>query len=167
MKVRKATTSDVSAIVALNREVHSRHSEAFPEVFRANPSDEEVTEAFGAVIDAPSGCWFVASEDQTVIGYLSAEFREREETWCRTAQRVCYLGGIVVDPTFRRKGVARELVAALKREAAKRDTAQIELDVWEFNDDAQKAFADLGFEPLMQRMRLKLNIGGNRAKIIP
>ena len=154
MNIRTATPSDLPTIVALNRPLHLRHAEAFPNVFRKDPQDALVTEAFRGQMESPNGCWLVAEEDNAVIGFLSAEFRQREDTWCTHFHRVCYLGGIVVDPAFRRRGVARALFTTLKQEATARETTQIELDAWAFNDDAIAAFAALGFQPLMQQMQV-------------
>ncbi len=67
----------------------------------------------------------------------------------------CYLGGIAVAPEHRRKGIARRLEEALRREAESREVDRIEPDVWLFNDEARAAFESLGFEPIAQRMRLR------------
>ena len=47
------------------------------------------------------------------------------------------------------------LMEALQGEAAARGIDQIELDVWLFNDEAREVYERLGFEPIMQRMRLR------------
>lgn len=151
MRIRTATASDLPIIVSLCREVQSRHADAFPQIFRADPSDEEMTAAFREELEAPSSYWIVAEEDE-VVGYLNADFREIAENWCRNAHRMCSLGGIVVAAKNRRQGIARALFAELKREAVERETAQICLDVWAFNEEAQEAFARSGFRPLMHRM---------------
>ena len=109
--------------------------------------------AFGAMMEAPSAYWLVAEEEQP-IAFLSAEFRERPESWCLVSHRVCYLAGIVVAPEFRRRGIARALLTELKREADARGVAGIELDVWSFNEQAKRFFIRVGFQGLMERMTL-------------
>jgi ribosomal protein S18 acetylase RimI-like enzyme len=153
MNIRKATISDVPLLVALNQSIQDLHAQAFPERFRRNPPRETVERAFGAMIQASSSYWLVAEEDEP-IAFLIAEFREREESWCVVAHRVCYLAGIVVAPAFRQRGIARALLEELKREAAARGVPQIELDVWAFNAEARQAFASLGFRTLMERMTI-------------
>jgi ribosomal protein S18 acetylase RimI-like enzyme len=105
------------------------------------------------MVEATSSYWLVA-EENLAIAYLSAEFRERNETWCMQSHRICYLASIVVAPHCRRKGVARALLDKLKREALARGVTHIELDVWAFNKDAKAAFRQLGFLPLMERMSI-------------
>lgn len=153
MNIRKATVADVPALVALNQSVQDMHAAAFPERFRRDVPAETVEFAFLAMIQGPASYWLVAEEEQP-IAFLSAEIREREESWCAVAQRVCYLGGIAVAPHFRRQGIARALLAELQREAAARGVMCIDLDVWAFNEQAHQAFASLGFRGVMERMTL-------------
>jgi ribosomal protein S18 acetylase RimI-like enzyme len=155
MKIRKATLADIPALVALNESVQELHANALPERFRRNPPAEIVERAFRTMLEAPSAYWLVAeAEEGQPMAFLSAEFREREESWCAVAQRVGYLGGIAVASPFRRQGVARALVEELQREAAARGVTQIELDVWSFNEEARQVFARLGFRGVMERMSL-------------
>ncbi len=153
MKIRTATVSDARALVALNQSVQDMHADAIPERFRRDVPEETVEHAFRAMIQAPSSYWLVTEEDQP-IAFVSAEFREREESWCLVRHRVCYLAGIVVAPRFRRRGIARALLDEVKREADARDVASIELDVWAFNEQARQAFTRLGFRVVMERMTL-------------
>ena len=154
-RIRKATSSDIPRLVSLNRAAQDMHARAVPARFRRNAPEGEVERAFGAMIGAGASYWLVAERDDgQPIGFLSAEFREREESWCLRSHRVCYLAGIVVAPEFRRKGIARALLEELKHAVEARDVDDIELDVWAFNDEARQAFTHLGFKRLMERMTL-------------
>lgn len=162
MKIRRATASDAAALAALNRDVQGMHALAWPNRFRRDASDEVVGLAFRAMIEAPASFWLVV-EDERLMGYLSAEFRTREESWCVKPHQVCYVAAMVVAPEDRRQGIGRALLEELQREADARGVTEIELDVWAFNAEARRAFARLGFEPLMERMRL----GTRRANVAP
>lgn len=151
MKIRQATVSDVPALVALNRIVHAMHVAAVPEIFRRDPPEQIVADAFKVAIEAPSAYWLVAEEEEAVA-FLSADFRQRDETWYMISHRVCYIGGIVVVPRYRRTGIARALTSELKREAHSRGVDRIELDAWVFNHEAKQVFTKLGFHSVMERM---------------
>jgi ribosomal protein S18 acetylase RimI-like enzyme len=153
MNIRQATTSDVPQLVTLNRGAEVLHANAMPGRFRRNVPEDTVAQAFSSMIEAPSSYWLVAEEEQPVA-FLSAEFRDREESWCLVAHRACYLAGIIVAPDHRRRGIARALFAELRREAAARGATCIELDVWSFNNEARRVFANLGFQSLMEKMAL-------------
>ena len=143
-------------MVSLNQIVHSMHVAAFPGRFRQDPPDDVVAHAFKEGIEASTSYWLLAEEEQ-VCGFLSADFRQRDESWHSIAHHVCYLGGIVVSPHSRRLGIARALLAELKREASVRSVDRIELDVWRFNNEARMAFASLGFHSIMERMTLSVS----------
>lgn len=151
MNIRLANPSDLPELVSLRREVHSLHAQALPDRFRADTPDEEFADSIRRVIDSPSSCLLICGDDE-VRGFLSADFRDREANWCTPARRVCYLSEIVVSPRFRRRGVARELFEALGIEVARRKAASIELEVWNFNNEAREAFHRMGFQPLFERM---------------
>jgi ribosomal protein S18 acetylase RimI-like enzyme len=161
MNIRIATIADAPALAVLQQSVQQMHAAAFPERFRRNVPAETMERAIGDMLQAPATFWLVAeevaeqvAEERQPIAYLNAEFREREETWCSVAQRVCYLAGVAVAPEYRRRGIARTLFAELQREADARGVTNIELDVWAFNDEARQVFASLGFRAIMQRMSL-------------
>ncbi len=155
MQIRKATIADISALVSLNYEVQEAHARAFPQRFRSGTANEIVAQAFRTSIEAPSAYWLVAEAKQP-IGFLSAEFKEREESWCQIAHRACYLAGIAVAAPFRRQGVARALVDQMRREAQVRGVSFVDLDVWAFNQEARAAFSRFGFNRLMERMTLEV-----------
>lgn len=81
MKIRQATIADVPMLAVLNQSVQEMHANASPERFRRNASAETVEGAFRAMIETQSSFWLIAEEEQPVA-FLSAEFREREESWC-------------------------------------------------------------------------------------
>jgi ribosomal protein S18 acetylase RimI-like enzyme len=153
MKIRPAKVADVPVLVALNQSMQQMHAESLPERFRRDAPPEVVERAFAAMIQAPTSFWLVAEDQKDrPMAFLSAEFREREENWFQAAHRVCYLAGIFVASAFRRQGIARALLAELKREAAARSVKNIDLDVWAFNEPARQTFARLGFRGVMERM---------------
>lgn len=154
MNVREAKIEDIPGLTALNEIAHRIHIEGMPEKFRDDAPRDEISIFFQEAIERESSCWLVA-EGEEIAGFLNAEFRQQEATWCVVARQVCYLGGIVVDPRFHRQGIGRQLIEALRNEAQARGVDEIELDVFSFNHSAQAAFESLGFEPIMTRMQLR------------
>ena len=73
MKIRRATVSDIPALIALNRIVHAIHFAAYPDIFRPDPPDKVVAEAFRSSIETPSSCWLLAEEEQ-ILAFLHADF---------------------------------------------------------------------------------------------
>lgn len=153
MNVREAKIEDIPRLIALNEIVHRIHVEAMPEKFRGDASDEEMINVFRDRIEQENS-YFAVAENEAVFGFLDAEFRQIEESWCLKPRQVCYLRGIVVESESRQQGVGRRLFESLKNEAELRGITEIELDVFAFNNDAKAAFESFGFEPVAHRMRL-------------
>jgi ribosomal protein S18 acetylase RimI-like enzyme len=152
MKIRPAIASDIPALIALNAIAHVPHAKAFPDQLRAHIPPEMIASFFAEKLKSPSSCYLIAEEGEP-IGALRSNFLDVAESWQSLAKRVCYIAGIVVVPAFRRRGVASALFEHIEREAIARG-ATIELDVWDFNDEAKEFFTKLGFKPVSERMYL-------------
>lgn len=159
VRIRQATAADIPELIALNRAVQATHANAFPGRFRRDAPVRVIAKAFGTMLASGSSCWLVA-EAEKPLGFLSAEFRWREETWCQASHHACYLAGIVVAPAFRRRGIARALFEALQREATTRGVTIFEADVWAFNEAARALFVHLGFRRMLERFTLSTEPSG-------
>lgn len=158
ISIRTAEGADLDALVELNRAVQGLHAAALPSLFKSECAVETVKEAFQKMMAAPGGCWLIAEAVQP-CGYLYADFRERPESWSQRQRRVCNISHVAVSPGWRRRGVARRLVAHLREEAERRGFARIELDVWSFNREAKACFARLGFHVFNERMAYRAPTG--------
>lgn len=151
MIIRPAGVPDLDALVTLNDYVQTLHAAEYPELFRLRPPAAEVADAFRKLLADPTALWLLA-EAETPCGYLYAQFHEKPESWSRPAHRVCNINHLAVHPAARRRGVARQLIAAVAAEAERRGFARVELDVWSFNQPARAAFQRLGFHVFNERM---------------
>lgn len=59
---------------------------------------------------------------------------------------------IETEPKFRRQGVAKSLLAKMRRIAKRKGLQAIELSVWMSNSSAISLYESLGFQPLEMRM---------------
>jgi ribosomal protein S18 acetylase RimI-like enzyme len=67
------------------------------------------------------------------------------------------LDGIAVDPSSRRRGVGRRLVAGAQQWARARGADWLELNVYDFNRDAVAFYDALGFESTSRKMHMSLS----------
>ena len=150
--IRAVTPNDIGAVVRLFHGVQELHATHVPAAFR-QPSDEESASAWLApILGNPNAYCRLAEQDGEAVGYLFAQEVHREESLIRPALRWLVLEHIAVAPSFQRRGVGTALMKALFAEAAARKIERIELEVWSFNDKAQRFFAQHGFAAFNQRM---------------
>ena len=61
-----------------------------------------------------------------------------------------------VDRDCRRQGIASKLIAFIKNHAKERGFSRIELNMWEFNQDALAFYEAVGFETYRRYMEMKV-----------
>lgn len=61
-----------------------------------------------------------------------------------------------MDEKYRRQGVASEMLDFIREEAKKKNYDKIELDMWEFNENALKFYGAVGFKTYRRYMELDI-----------
>ena len=61
-----------------------------------------------------------------------------------------------MDEKYRRQGVASEMLDFIREEAKKKNYDKIELDMWEFNENALKFYEAVGFRTYRRYMELDI-----------
>jgi ribosomal protein S18 acetylase RimI-like enzyme len=89
--------------------------------------------------------FFVVEEDGRLVGTTLLTFGSRSG----------YVGGVVVDAAYRRRGFARRMLAACDESSLEARRRFVVLDVLERNDAARALYASWGYRPL-RTMRLML-----------
>jgi diamine N-acetyltransferase len=155
MRIRKATITDLEAIIALNALVQQRHADALPELFKAPAQSQQITDAFRGFLADPNSLILLAEETQPA-GYLWGQFLNRPASWARFEMQLLYVQHMVVAPPFRRKGTGTLLLTSAVETARSQGIKRVELDVWSFNAEARRFYAKNGFEIFNERMALKM-----------
>lgn len=144
MRVRKASNDDVTAIVAINREVQALHVALAPNVFKAELDEAAVTAFFERILSAPGHVVLAAEHDGTMAAYAWIEIQQRPVTPFSHAHTRLFVHHIGVLAVARRYGVATELLAAAELEGRSAGATELALDTWVGNEAAQAFFAARG-----------------------
>lgn len=131
--VRRARRKDGPRIIELDREL-ARFEKLRP------PDDEEAVRLLSWIFDSKKLEAFVAELDDAVEGI--ALFYEGLGTF--RAKPFLYLEDLVVSETARSRGVGEALMAALAREALRRNALRIEWVVLDWNARAMRFYDRLG-----------------------
>jgi ribosomal protein S18 acetylase RimI-like enzyme len=151
--IRDAQSTDSVALTALVVEVQALHVGRRPDAFRPVP-DPEIATWLSQAFQNPAIKIWVAETAGAVSGYLLSVVRKQagnpfviDRTWLELDQ-------ICVHPAQRGVGVARALVETARAYAKAQCIRDVELCAWSFNEEAQRAFAQLGFVPKVVRFEL-------------
>lgn len=70
--------------------------------------------------------------------------------------KVIWIDEIYIDENYRKKGIGRFLIEEVKRRAKQINCNQIELNCWEFNENAMEFYKKIGFKTQRRIMELKI-----------
>ena len=152
MHILRASKVHLDDIVGLNRVVQDLHAEREPGYFR--PFDEAaVTEFVRHALRDPSVTFLLAVDGEKPLGYALLRVQDRAGHAYSLPRRLLELEQIAVDPDSRKCGVGSALIDEAFAVAKSLGLCDLELSVWDFNEDAQRLFHRKGFKPCLHRMR--------------
>lgn len=125
-EIVRTSIEDVEAIAALERDN-----------FSTPWSKESIREA----ISKPLYHMFTAKEDGKVVGYAGAYMAADELN----------ITNVVVDASYRRRGIGRMLMQAIVNLAQRQRLSSIYLEVRASNEAARALYREIGFDPAGRR----------------
>lgn len=143
--IRYAEKSELDRVNEIRYQVNKVHSNGRPDIFRDDFSDEMKNIVY-KVFDGENSDVIVAVNGDTICGFATVEYIVKAKSpygLQRKFYQICEFG---VDENFRRMGVATKLINFCKQEAKNKGFDRLELDVWEFNEDAIKFYDSVGFK---------------------
>ena len=131
--VREATEQDYEGLSAILAEVDAMHSEALPHIFVTPEEPARSKEYFSDTITDENTALFIAEKDGQVSGLISIHIRESVSIPIMVKRRYAYIDNIAVAKEFRGSTIGKEGVS------------ELELNVWDFNQEAITFFQRLGY----------------------
>lgn len=153
--VRVATSKDLERVNELREQVNDLHVKGRPDHFKGG-WNEELQNHAKEFLEAEDKDILVAERNGIICGFACVDYIDRPESPYRYALHFYHVGEFGVDKAFHRQGVATELVEFMKQHAKEKGFDSIELDVWEFNPEAQEFYNAVGFQCIRRYMEMKL-----------
>jgi GNAT superfamily N-acetyltransferase len=152
VSIRRARPQDYREACRLFEVGDRLHRERMPWLFTAADSQSRSRAFFDDLLAGPETALFVADAGD-LVGLAHGAIRAAPDIPIFVKQRWGVIDGVVVDPGWRRRGIGRALAEAVERWALGLGASWIELNVYDFNDDAAEFYRSLGYLPLSSRMR--------------
>lgn len=159
--IRRGTLNDVEVIAELLTEVQRLHAAALPHFFKEPPSDGLSADVVHTFVENPENLIFLAEErdadslpdaHRVVVGYLCAAVRSVDENTFTYANKTCHIEHLSVRPDRQHAGHGSRLMQAVRAYAEEQGATILSLDVWDFNQKAQRFFQGQGYVPARHRL---------------
>ena len=135
MTIRWAKESELDRVNELRKQVNDLHVAGKPDVFKAGFS-QELQDYVYFVWNNSFRQIVVAEKDGVLCGYAVLHEVNREETPYMVARRYLDIDEFGVDQANQRQGVATAMVEFIRAYALEQGFHRIELNMWEFNQNA-------------------------------
>ena len=153
MLTRLAVEADKPGINELRRQVKLLHAAGKPDVFTEG-FPQELADYLNTFFLQENGEVVVTERDGEIVGFACINYVERPASIYRHALKYCEVEEIGVDERCRRQGVGRALMAFIQARAGEKGFSRIDLNMWEFNENALKFYESMGFRTYRRYMEL-------------
>ena len=144
MPVRFAKKTELDRVNELRQQVHELHAAGRPDIFKPG-FPPELRDHIYTIWDDPGQEIVVNERDGVLCGYAVLHRINKPENPFMHKRDFLDIDEFGVDGAFRREGVGMELMDFIRRYAKERDFRKIELNMWEFNQDALAFYEAAGF----------------------
>lgn len=156
MNIRFATENDLQRVNELRAQVSALHAAGKPEVFRSGFSPE-LQEHVYTLHAAPGHAILVAEGENAIVGFACMKLVDHPGSPYRLPQKYLDVDEFGVDECVRRQGVGRALFEAVREYAKSLGVSRIELNMWEFNQEALKFYESIGFSTYRRYMEFTID----------
>ena len=152
-EVRRARENELERVNELRMQVNAIHVAGKPEVFKPG-FPEELRNYIYAIHKDPEQFITVAVKDGTICGFAVLHHINRPENPFMKERDFLDIDEFCVDEAFRRQGIASEMIAFIREFAKEKGFHRIELNMWEFNQEALAFYEASGFQTFRRYMEM-------------
>lgn len=149
--IREKKMEDLEGLLELFREGDAYHRAAHPELFK-DGGDGFRREFLRSVLTGKNANLFIAENEGTIIGFVYVFVRETLALPVFVQRRFGSIDNLFVQENWRGRGVARSLLQEVERWLKNQGISDVELNVYEFNQQAIALYDRLGFTTISRKM---------------
>lgn len=153
MVIRFAKEDELERINVLRKQVNDLHVEGKPDVFKPG-FNEELQNYVYYIFKDPEQKIVVADKDDEICGFAILHHIYKPENPFMKVRDFLDIDEFCVDEKHRREGIATAMVEFIKNFAKEQGYHRLELNMWEFNQDALAFYEAAGFETFRRYMEM-------------
>lgn len=109
------------------------------------------------MISDESTAVFVAELEGNILGFVQAIVREAADIPVLVPRRYAIIDGIVVMSKYKKRGIGGMLMKRIEEWTKEKGASSIELNVFEFNEEAITFYESLGYMTLSRKLSKDLS----------
>ena len=153
MAVRLANKEELDQVNGLRKQVYDLHAQGKPSVF--NPEfSEELRDYIYSIWNDPQKDIVVNECEGLIVGYAVLHHIHMPKSPFMIERDYLDIDEFCVDVSWRRKGIATEMINYIRRYAFEKNIRRIELNVWDFNEKALAFYESIGFNTYRRYMEM-------------
>ena len=153
MTICFAEENELDRINDLRKQVNDVHVEGKPDVFKPG-FGEELKDFIKVIWNDPEQSIVVAESEGDICGFAVLHHINKPENPFMYERDFLDIDEFCVEKDHRRQGVASALIEFIKTYAKDQGYKRIELNMWEFNQDALAFYEAAGFETFRRYMEM-------------
>ena len=153
MVIRFAKEDELERINVLRKQVNDLHVEGKPDVFKPG-FNEELQNYVYYIFKDPEQKIVVADKDGEICGFAILHHIYKPENPFMKVRDFLDIDEFCVDEKHRREGIATAMIEFIKSFAKEQGYHRLELNMWEFNQDALAFYEAAGFETFRRYMEM-------------
>lgn len=153
--IRFAKESELVRVNELRKQVNDLHVEGKSEIFRAGFNDE-LRDFIYKIWKDPEQKIVVAELNGVVCGFAVLHHIHRPENPFMLERDFMDVDEFCVDKEYRRQGIATKMMSFIRNYTKEKEIKRLELNMWEFNQDALAFYEAVGFKTYRRYMEMKV-----------
>lgn len=155
MEIRLANIKDLPQIVPLLYDVATIHIESRPDIFK--PKDIKIITNYAKeILEDKNNIVYVADENQMIEGVIVCKIKEVKNHVNLKDSKSLWIDELCVKSDNRKKGIGKCLIYKAKEIAKKEKCIRLELNCWNFNENAIRFYEKQGLTTQRRIMELKI-----------
>lgn len=134
MNIRKAQLEDINKISVLMLQVAKIHSNARKDIFKEKNIEEIKIEVNNRINNKEN--ILIAEENNNIYGVIIYKIKEIKKHINLKDRKILWIDELIVDENVRKLGIGKNLFSAVKEIAKEEKLDAVELNCWNFNEQA-------------------------------
>ena len=144
MQIREAKIKDIEQIVIILEQISKIHYEKRPDIFKKKSKNEIRKNAIEMLKDKKRKIIVAVDDTLKIYGLIIYNIKEVKEHINLRDSKVLWIEELGVDESYRKNGIGKMLMKKVEEDAKILDCKRIELNCWDFNDNAISFYERFG-----------------------